>query len=265
VLHPLIARAKGKVKLLVYNMYLKACGGLGFWAVLVVILMVVRLLQMMEFFWLKVWTSEYASHNGTYPHYPGHDSDMIPEVRSNVAKFGIFGWAPIPEPPHDHDGRLIDLNFYIGIYCFITLMAVFLTIVRMFWQFYGSLRASRALYEQLLVAILRAPIRFFDTTPVGRIINRFSKDFEVIDGQMMYKMVTMLSYTFGIVAVILLISIVTPGFLFAAVLIGKSQMLKWVYVLFAGGSSWMEADMAALIFNSCCLFGRRSILHCLQP
>lgn len=206
-------------------MYLKACGGSGFWAVLVVILMVVRLLQMSEILWLQEWTSQYDPRNRTHPHFPDHDPEGypdVPELGRSIAKFGIFNWDPAPIPPREPEGP-VDLNYFIGIYCFITLMAVFLTIVRMFWQFYGSLRASRALYEQLLVAILRAPIRFFDTTPVGRIINRFSKDFEVIDGQMMYKMVTMLLYTFGIVAVILLISVVTPTFLFAASLIGNKS------------------------------------------
>lgn len=144
-------------------------------------------------------------------------------ILSVVRMLGVMEivWLQQWADPDNHDEGDMDLDYYIGIYCFITLMAVFLTIVRMFWQFYGSIRASRSLYEELLVSIVRAPIRFFDTTPVGRIINRFSKDFEVIDGHMITKMVTILLIVFGIIAVIVIISAVTPAFLVAAAIIGK--------------------------------------------
>ncbi|KAG0027521.1 hypothetical protein BGZ81_005507 [Podila clonocystis] len=183
-------RPRGKVKLMVYKMYMAACGGAGFWIILTFILSVVRMLGVMEIVWLQQWAD-----------------------------------------PETHDEDDMDLDYYIGIYCFITLMAVFLTIVRMFWQFYGSIRASRSLYEELLVSIVRAPIRFFDTTPVGRIINRFSKDFEVIDGHMITKMVTILLIIFGIIAVIVIISAVTPAFLIAAAVIAIAYFFVGVYYI----------------------------------
>ncbi|KAG0258846.1 hypothetical protein BG011_003028 [Mortierella polycephala] len=214
------ARSKGKVKLLVYNMYLKACGGAGFWIILIFILSAVKVLGMMEVLWLKVWTAAYPLVKTT------HVSSVGASLRHASFKFGILRWGE-----HGDDDEAIDLDFYIGIYCFITLMAVFLTIVRMFWQFHGSLRASRSLYERLLVTMVRAPIRFFDTTPVGRIINRFSKDFEVIDGQMISKMVTMLLNILGIIAVVILISFVTPGFLVAAAFIAMAYIFVGAYYI----------------------------------
>jgi ABC-type multidrug transport system fused ATPase/permease subunit len=44
-----------------------------------------------------------------------------------------------------------------------------------------GLWASNNLHRHALDRIIHAPTRFFDTTPVGRIINRFSKDTESID------------------------------------------------------------------------------------
>ena len=45
----------------------------------------------------------------------------------------------------------------------------------------GTLRSSVKLHKELLERILSSTMAFFDTTPVGRIINRFSKDMDEID------------------------------------------------------------------------------------
>ncbi|XP_054157502.1 ABC transporter C family member 3-like [Oppia nitens] len=44
-----------------------------------------------------------------------------------------------------------------------------------------GLRASKQLHKTLLSTILSAPMSFFDTQPIGRILNRFSRDFDVMD------------------------------------------------------------------------------------
>lgn len=45
----------------------------------------------------------------------------------------------------------------------------------------GTLKASVFLHNSILSAMMRAPLRFFDITPVGRILSRFSADQEATD------------------------------------------------------------------------------------
>ena len=46
---------------------------------------------------------------------------------------------------------------------------------------HGRIRASKNLHQGLLHRILRSPMSFFDTTPLGRIVNRFSSDVSTVD------------------------------------------------------------------------------------
>ncbi|KAI8912689.1 P-loop containing nucleoside triphosphate hydrolase protein, partial [Gorgonomyces haynaldii] len=50
----------------------------------------------------------------------------------------------------------------------------------------GSLHGSRNLHSQLIHKILRSPIRFFEKTPMGRIMNRASKDIKDVDQEVAF-------------------------------------------------------------------------------
>lgn len=49
------------------------------------------------------------------------------------------------------------------------------------FPYLGALHAATVLHHNLLLNILRMSLQFFDTTPVGRILSRFSKDLESVD------------------------------------------------------------------------------------
>lgn len=48
-------------------------------------------------------------------------------------------------------------------------------------SFFANLRASRKYFSGMLTRLIRAPSQFYDTTPIGRILNRFSSDVQILD------------------------------------------------------------------------------------
>ena len=47
--------------------------------------------------------------------------------------------------------------------------------------FFVCVNASRVLHDRMFASILRVPVLFFDTNPIGRVLNRFSKDVGFLD------------------------------------------------------------------------------------
>ena len=72
--------------------------------------------------------------------------------------------------------------------------------------------ASRRLHSRMLRNILRSPMSFFDTTPLGRVLNRFSKDIFVIDELLPRVFSNFLGTLFVVLSTIIVIMIVTPTF-----------------------------------------------------
>ncbi|NWS51816.1 MRP2 protein, partial [Chunga burmeisteri] len=77
---------------------------------------------------------------------------------------------------------------------------------------HGTMRASRVMHQQLLSNILRVPMSFFDTTPTGRIVNRFAKDIFTIDETIPMSFRSWLSCFMAIISTLLMISLATPFF-----------------------------------------------------
>lgn len=62
----------------------------------------------------------------------------------------------------------------------------------------GGVIAAASLHRYLLTGILRTPSHFFDTTPVGRILSRFSKDVDVLDNTLPTQLTAGLSCGFKV-------------------------------------------------------------------
>ncbi|KAI9326765.1 P-loop containing nucleoside triphosphate hydrolase protein [Zopfochytrium polystomum] len=106
---------------------------------------------------------------------------------------------------------------YIGVYLGLSLSQSIMTYVSAIFYTLSGTRAAKLLHERALSRVMRAPVRFFDTTPLGRIVNRFSKDQDSIDNSLMDNIQSFASTMASAFATIFLIVYATP--LFAAPLI----------------------------------------------
>ncbi|XP_041445573.1 ATP-binding cassette sub-family C member 8 isoform X2 [Xenopus laevis] len=80
-----------------------------------------------------------------------------------------------------------------------------------------GLRVAKKLHSSLLNAIILAPMRFFETTPLGSILNRFSADFNTIDQHIPATLECLSRSTLLCVSALAVISYVTPVFLISLV------------------------------------------------
>ena len=62
----------------------------------------------------------------------------------------------------------------------------------------GTLRSSKVLHAGMLKRVFRCPMSFFDTTPLGRIVNRFAKDVDTVDNMLPITLRTMLLCLFSV-------------------------------------------------------------------
>ncbi|GAM33537.1 plasma membrane ATP-binding cassette transporter [Talaromyces pinophilus] len=72
-------------------------------------------------------------------------------------------------------------NTYIGIYVALTIIQGSLLYLFSLCISITGTSSSNVMLNKAIENVIRAPIWFFDTTPLGRVINRFSKDIEVMD------------------------------------------------------------------------------------
>ncbi|OQV17365.1 Canalicular multispecific organic anion transporter 2 [Hypsibius exemplaris] len=94
--------------------------------------------------------------------------------------FWLTAWTADSKDPNLRNDTS-QRDYRLGIYgLFGGIQALFI-LVSYFILAYAQIMASRNLHKKLLLRIMRAPMSFFDTTPLGRIVNRFSKDVEVVD------------------------------------------------------------------------------------
>uniref|UniRef100_A0A8D0D9D9 ABC-type glutathione-S-conjugate transporter n=1 Tax=Sander lucioperca TaxID=283035 RepID=A0A8D0D9D9_SANLU len=117
-----------------------------------------------------------------------------------------------------------NVHMRVGVYAALGIAQGILVMMSSFTLAMGNIGAARKLHHDLLTNKFHTPQSFFDTTPIGRIINRFSKDIYVIDEALPATVLMFLATFFVSLSTMIVIIASTPIF---AVVIAP---LAFIYV-----------------------------------
>ncbi|KAH6990845.1 P-loop containing nucleoside triphosphate hydrolase protein [Ilyonectria sp. MPI-CAGE-AT-0026] len=185
-------REKGVVKRHVYLTYLKDSGGVRLWAISAIIFFSFEAGILGRAWWLRIWT--------------GQSNDDLSKTSLQDEHGYASAFAIQQQPFHSTSGLHAteaqhDLSYYLWIYIAISIATAVVGTLRFFWGFVLAVKASRALFNKMLFTVLHAPLRWLDTVPVGRILNRFTSDFNIIDNRISLDMTMFFANMLALVGV----------------------------------------------------------------
>lgn len=104
-------------------------------------------------------------------------------------------------------------SFYIFIYVVSSLAFFMAVLMKTYFFVHLTLKSSSQLHDKVFERVSRASMAFFDTTPTGRILNRFSKDLDEIDIQLPFNLQASAQNLIRILISVAVIAVVFPWFL----------------------------------------------------
>uniref|UniRef100_A0A674ET19 Cystic fibrosis transmembrane conductance regulator n=1 Tax=Salmo trutta TaxID=8032 RepID=A0A674ET19_SALTR len=107
----------------------------------------------------------------------------------------------------------LNLDFYLGIYAGLTGATLIFGFARSLVMFNVLVKAAQSLHNRMFNSILRTPVRFFDINPIGRVLNRFSKDIGQLDAALPWTFVDFIQIFLQIIGVVAVAASVIPWIL----------------------------------------------------
>ncbi|KAJ5913059.1 hypothetical protein N7504_001942 [Penicillium tannophilum] len=217
--------ATGSVKWSTVTMYLGSMGSWYYWVMAVVVFCLQQLGSVSTNLWIRQWANAYQTSNvgskddaGTYAAV-AHLKPPTFNVGS-VSKMSSYVPPQLSSSigPTTPDGD-VNVMFYLVVYALLGIGYILISLSREAVLFWGSLHASWKIHDRLLKTVMHAKFRFFDSTPLGQLMNRFSKDVEAVDQEVAPVAIGMLHSLASVIMIVILISIITPGFLIAGIFI----------------------------------------------
>lgn len=187
----------------VYRLYMGACGG------------VASCFLILTLFVLNVVSSAFCQWFLSY--WVQQDQDWTKtETNTGNSTESFRNSSSLRDSPMMHQ--------YAAIYASSMVVMLLLKLLRGVAFVKGTLRASSKLHDELFHKILRCPMKFFDTTPIGRILNRFSKDMDEVDTRLPLQAEMFLQNVLLVFCCLGVIGCVFPWFLAA---VGPLVLLFW--------------------------------------
>lgn len=189
-------RTKGGVKLSIYWRYIKA-GTLKWWFVVVIVMLVFRVLDVGQGWFIKAWGESYEEHR------PKTMFDFLPPAPENV-----MPWLE---------------TFFL--FAAATSVLFWWTFLIMFGVGY---RAAKTIFQEAVKRVAHATFRYYDVTPVGRLMNRLTSDMNTVDGGLSTAFTVFVWQFIGWVTAVSIILSSTPAFLAFGALLGMLPILRFI-------------------------------------
>ena len=104
----------------------------------------------------------------------------------------------------------VNVGNAVLIYGCLGLFALFMSVMNNFFWLERGIKAGKRMHDEMLRSVLRSPIRFFDSTPVGRILQRFSRDVESVDIYLQWSFVSVVHSILQVIVSLFLIIFLIP-------------------------------------------------------
>ncbi|KAJ5884728.1 hypothetical protein N7495_009238 [Penicillium taxi] len=192
-------RAEWGVKARVYWTYIKA-GKYRWWLALILVLAVHRLSSVGQSWFLKGWGEAYGRTESTFI--------SLSSLASNIESYFVPS-NPMENLPSPREDVRPWLWAFFAIVIF-QAMALLVTQILLLVIVYC---AGKILFHQLMVRVSHATFRFFDVTPMGRLMNRLTSDISVVDGNISEQFQAIAFSAISWIASLLVIATATPAFL----------------------------------------------------
>ena len=207
-------REHGSVKASVYWEYIKA-GNIKWWALLICVLILGRLVDFGETWFLKQWGESYNR-----PVTTGLDTLPSSEVRPWLLKqWGesynrpvTTGLDTLPSPEENIRPWLLGFFLLAAAQALMFFIAQCVMMVIVYF-------AGRQMFKEVMDRVSHATFRFYDVTPVGRLMNRMTSDIGTVDGNISSQFSIVATLFIQWLASIVIIASVTPLFLLFAIVI----------------------------------------------
>ncbi|KAL3476869.1 integral peroxisomal membrane peroxin-domain-containing protein [Aspergillus californicus] len=221
-------RAEWGVKAAVYFNYVKA-GKYRWWCVLVLVITVYRLTEVAQTWFLKEWGEAY--------------NEIIPMLGHSVSEKTYFGqwttfsalpgtlnWSPT-KPFDDFPAPIQNVRPWLLVFLGITTFSAVTMLVARIFMLVIVYCAGQKLFQEVMLGVSHATFRFFDVTPIGRLMNRLTSDIGVVDGDIseQFQLIAFLIITW--VSSVLVIASVTPIFLAFSVLLSVAFIFTFLHFL----------------------------------
>ncbi|KAA8641915.1 putative ABC bile acid transporter [Aspergillus tanneri] len=204
-------RAEWGVKARVYWSYIKA-GKYKWWSALVAVVAVFRLTSVAQSWFLKEWGEAYNQPALLFGHSESNVVFFFREWAVYPTSLGTANWIPkntmdkLPPPMEDVRPWLLAFFAITVSQSVIVLLAQLLMLAIVYC-------AGKSLFQQAMVCVSHATFRFFDVTPIGRLMNRLTSDIGVVDGNISQQFQIIAFQAITWISSILVIASVTPTFL----------------------------------------------------